>query len=164
MTSGEVLDFYNWLKGNGIAIWIDGGWCVDALVGRQTREHADLDVAVCRKDNAKLRVLFENNGYDEEERSDSSEFMYVMKNEAGKCIDVHVFEYDESGNNTYGIAYPFGSLTGTGFIDGQEINCIAPDFMLRFKTGYEPKEKDLHDLRVLREAFGDEGSYVLHDE
>jgi hypothetical protein len=40
-------------------------------------------------------------------------------------------------------------LTGTGIIDGQEVNCIAPDFMFQFKTWYEPKEKDLHDLRVL---------------
>ena len=157
MAPGKVLELYNWLNDNGIVVWIDGGWGVDALLGRQTREHADLDIAVHRKDNAPLRRLFESKGYREEKRDDSSEFMYVMKNETGECvdmIDVHVFEYDENGKNIYGIEYPFGSLTGTGSIDGQEVNCIEPAFMFRFKTGYEPKEKDLQDIRALAEKFG----------
>ena len=154
MTSENVLNFYYWLNENGITAWIDGGWCVDALIGRQTREHADLDVAVHRKDNIKLRQLLENNGYEEEKRDDSSEFMYFMTNEAGKGVDVHAFEYDENGKNIYGVEYPFGSLTGTGIINGQEVNCTNPKFMFQFKTWYEPKEKDLHDLRVLSEKFG----------
>ena len=80
--------------------------------------------------------------------------MYVMKNEAGKSVDIHVFEYDENGRNIYGIAYPFGSLTGTGIIGGQEVNCIDPLFQFQFKTGYEPKEKDIQDVRALSKKFG----------
>jgi lincosamide nucleotidyltransferase A/C/D/E len=34
MTGEDVLNLYNWLKENGITIWIDGGWCVDALLGK----------------------------------------------------------------------------------------------------------------------------------
>lgn len=30
--------------------WIAGGWALDLFVGRQTREHADLDVEVLRRD------------------------------------------------------------------------------------------------------------------
>ena len=73
MTSADVLDIYNRFKENGIDVWIVGGWGVDALLGKQTREHDDLDIAVLRKDNAKLRQLLLNNGYQEEPRSDSSE-------------------------------------------------------------------------------------------
>jgi len=153
MTADSVLDFYNWLQDNSITIWIDGGWCVDALVGRQTREHDDLDIAVHRNDNPALLVMLESSGYIEEKRSDSCEFMYVMVNGTGMSVDIHVFEYDENGNNTYGIEYPYGSLTGTGIIFGQEVNCIDPYYMLRFKTGYEPIEKDLQDIQVLCEKF-----------
>jgi lincosamide nucleotidyltransferase A/C/D/E len=39
-------------------------------------------------------------------------------------------------------------------INGQKVNCIAPEFMFQFKTWYEPKEKDLHDVRILSEKFG----------
>jgi threonine aldolase len=44
MTADDLRDIYNWLKENGIAIWIDGGWSVGALIGKQTREHDDLDI------------------------------------------------------------------------------------------------------------------------
>ena len=130
-----------------------GGWCVDALLGKQTREHDDLDIAVNQKDNAKLRQLLLNDGYKEEPRSDSSEFMYVIANEAGQSVDVHAFEYDESGKIIYGIEFPFGSLTGTGVIEGQEVNCVEPEFMLQFITWYEPREKDIHDMRALCVKF-----------
>ena len=113
-----------------------------------------MDIAVHRNDNDKLRNLLEANGYVKEKRFDSSEFMYVMVSENGISVDIHVFEYDQNGNNTYGIEYPYGSLTGIGTIKGQEVNCIDPSFMFRFKTGYEPKEKDLMDIRTLCEKFG----------
>ena len=154
MTSDDVLNLYNLFKEHGITICIDGGWGVDALLGRQTREHDDLDIAVHRKDNVNLRQLLENSGYKEEQRDDSTEYMYFMKNKAGQGVDIHVFEYDEHGRNVYGIPYPFGSLTGTGIISGQEVNCTDPKFMFQFKTGYEPKEKDLQDVHALSEQFG----------
>ena len=154
MKKADVVALYNWLKKNDIAVWIDGGWGVDALLGRQTREHQDLDIAVHHKDNANLRPLLEHNGYKEEEHFDSSEFMYVMKNSMCQKIDIHVFEYDDNGKNIYGIAYPFGSLTGKGIIDAQEVNCIDPEWMFRFKTSYEPKDKDIQDVQALSAKFG----------
>lgn len=137
----DVLSLCGLLQENGITVWIDGGWCVDALLGKQTREHPDLDIAVHRNDNAKLRNLLENNGYQEVSRNDSSEWMYVMRSTDGKQVDVHAFEYDDNGKNIYGVAYPHGSLTGKGKINGQEVNCIDPKWMYTFKTAYEPKEK-----------------------
>ena len=154
MTSTYVVNMYCWLKENGITIWIDGGWGIDALHGKQTREHQDLDIAVHHKDNAKLRRLLDSKGYKEEPRFDSSEYMYVMKNDTGMGIDIHVFEYDDNGNNTYGIEYPFGSLTGKGMIDCQEVNCIDSKWMFTFKTSYKPKNKDIHDVQLLSEQFG----------
>jgi lincosamide nucleotidyltransferase A/C/D/E len=34
------------LDQEGVRAWLDGGWAVDALLGRQTRLHSDLDLAV----------------------------------------------------------------------------------------------------------------------
>lgn len=153
MTVEQVLYIYNLLTKNGITVWVDGGWCVDALLGKQTREHPDLDIAVHRKDNDKLRKLLESKGYKEENRTDSTEWMYVMKNTDGKQVDVHAFEYDDDGKNTYGIEYPYGSLTGSGTINGQEVNCIAPQWMFKFKTAYEPKAKDLKDVQALAKKY-----------
>jgi len=128
----EVLSLYNLFKDNGIMIWIDGGWGVDALIGMKTRDHEDLDIAVHRKDSRHIYELLSKNGYTEEKRDDSTDYMYIMKNDSGIYVDVHVFEYDEFGKNIYGIEYPFGSLTGKGLINGQQVNCIDKFFMLKF--------------------------------
>lgn len=159
MTSDKVLDLYEWFQSNDITVWIDGGWCVDALLGVQTRKHDDLDIAVSRANNQKLRELLENNGYKEEKRDDSCEYNYVMKNEHGQLIDIHVFEYNGRGENTYGVPYPFGSLTGEGKIENQSVNCVSPKWMFKFKlwandTSYEIREKDVIDAQALSERFG----------
>lgn len=38
--------------------WIAGGWAIDLFLGRQTREHADLDVGLLRGDEPKLFERF----------------------------------------------------------------------------------------------------------
>src|SRR5215468_9046114 len=40
--------------------WIAGGWAIDLFLGRQTREHEDLDVQVLRRDQRAVRALFGN--------------------------------------------------------------------------------------------------------
>ena len=39
-------------------------------------------------------------------------------------------------------------------IDGQDVHCIDPGWQFQFKTGYDPKEKDIHDVRALSVKFG----------
>lgn len=37
--------------------WIAGGWAIDLFLGRQTREHEDIDVQVLRRDQHAVRAL-----------------------------------------------------------------------------------------------------------
>ena len=46
MTASDVVAIYDACEATGIHIWIDGGWSVDALLGKETRPHADLDIAI----------------------------------------------------------------------------------------------------------------------
>ena len=46
MTSNDVLEILNVLNAANIPVWLDGGWGIDALIGKQTRQHDDLDVVV----------------------------------------------------------------------------------------------------------------------
>ena len=48
MDGVDVLQALDALAADGIDVWLEGGWSVDALLERQTREHADLDVVVDR--------------------------------------------------------------------------------------------------------------------
>lgn len=152
MTRQEVVRIYQLLAARGINVWVDGGFCVDALVGRATREHSDLDIAVERRDADALCAVLANDGFTRLAREDSSAWSFVLS-DGRRNVDVHVFAYDESGKNVYGIEYPFGSLKGTGELDGVEVACIAPEWMFRFKTAYAPTAKDIADVAVLAQHF-----------
>ncbi|HQR06318.1 MAG TPA: hypothetical protein PLN21_05825 [Gemmatales bacterium] len=153
MDAEFVLSLYHDLQAHHLPIWIDGGWCVDALLGRQTRPHADLDLAVERRHEPLLRLKLEQWGYEMAVRENSTSWNYVMHNSEGRILDIHVFEYDADGINIYGIAYPFGSLTGTGMIGGHHVQCIRPEWMFRFKTSYAPAEKDCLDVQALAQQY-----------
>jgi len=153
MSPRDVIWIYDELSKNNIKVWIDGGWCVDALIGTQTREHLDLDIAISRKDSTMLRQLFDSWDYEELKRDDSTDWNYVVY-KGEHTIDIHVFEFDSNKNNIYGIKYPYDSLTGKGQIKGHEVNCISPEWMFKFKTAYPPKQKDLQDVKALADEFG----------
>lgn len=152
MTSSDVIDFYTRMKKRRIKIWIDGGWGIDALLSKQTRSHRDLDIAIERKNVAKLRKFLETQGYKEVKRD--NQWNFVLGDNRGHEIDVHVFVFDDKGNVVKGITYPANSLTGTGTIDGHIVRCISPEYMVRFHSGYELKDKDFKDIFAICKKFG----------
>src|SRR5262245_26304257 len=159
MTSEEVIRLYKELENLGIKIWIDGGWGVDALVGKQSRPHKDLDIALEQKNVRGLRQFLEEQGYGEMKEREARAWNFVLSDKNGREIDIHVIVIDEHGNGIYGPPgngemYPEASLTGTGSIDGLTVRCISPEWAVNFHAGYELKEKDFHDVSMLCEKFG----------
>ena len=51
----EVAAFFAALP---VPWWIAGGWAIDLFLGRQTREHEDIDVLILRRDHQAVRPLF----------------------------------------------------------------------------------------------------------
>ena len=154
MTSADVIEIIQLLTDNGIEVYIDGGWAVDALLGEQTRPHADLDIAMRHQDVPRLRALLEARGYREIPRGDSWACNFVLADEAGREIDVHSYTFDAAGNNIFGVPYPADSLTGTGTIGGRRVDCISPEWLVKFHTGYELDLNDFHDVSALCRRFG----------
>jgi lincosamide nucleotidyltransferase A/C/D/E len=159
MNADTVIDIYTALARNGIPIWIDGGWGVDALLERQTRNHSDLDIAVALEFVAALRALLEALGFSELPGGDASEWNFVLTDAMSGRIDVHVVVFDAFGNGILGPAklgqmYPAGALAGTGRIGGTVVQCVTPAFVLKFKSSYAPREIDRQDVRALCEHFG----------
>jgi len=158
MTSEGLLKLYSGLCGLGIQIWVDGGWGVDALLGKQTRLHKDLDIAIQEKDLSKFRWFLEFQRYKDIKLEETKPWNFVLGDDKGHEIDAHVIVLDDQGNGIYGPAengqmYPTDSLTGSGTIDGRPVKCISPDWMVRFHSGYELKEKDFQDVSALCEKF-----------
>lgn len=159
MEAGDVLDLYNALERVGVEIWIDGGWGVDALLEKQTRPHQDLDIAIQQKDVAKLVELLDARGYREIKLEIRRPHNFVLADNYGHEIDIHVIVLDEYGNGIYGPVengevYPADALAGIGTIAGQTVRCISPEWTIKFHSGYELKQKDYDDVSALCEKFG----------
>jgi len=112
MTSESVLSLLLFLESHGIEVIVDGGWGVDALLGEQTREHADLDIALQHRYVPELRRLLGERGYTEIQVSDTRDCNFVLKDLQGNRLDVHSFTFDDKENNIFGVAYKPEHLTG----------------------------------------------------
>lgn len=159
MIASDVIQLYQMFAAAGISIWIDGGWCVDALLGEQTRLHSDLDIAIEEKHVSKLRQLLDAQGYQEIKLEQARPWNFVLSDTHQREIDVHVIVLDDRGNGIYGPPangelYPAASLKGTGVIDGQVVQCISPEWTVKFHSGYPLKEKDFRDVSALCAKFG----------
>jgi lincosamide nucleotidyltransferase A/C/D/E len=159
MNAVDVVSLYTELENLGITIWIDGGWGVDALLGEETRPHQDLDIAIQQEDVSKLRELLRAQGFKEIKLEEARPWNFVLGDESGREIDVHVIVIDAVGNGLYGPAekgetYPAASLTGTGSINGRSVRCISAEWAVKFHSGYELREKDFRDVSALCKQFG----------
>lgn len=155
----DVEHFIGVCEQQGIDVWIDGGWGVDALLGEQTREHGDLDIAIEERNVNKLETSLSAQGYTRINREDERPHNFVLGDNVGHKVDLHVIVLDESGNGIYGPPengemYPASSLTGTGKIGKIAVKCISPNDMVKFHTQYEPDEDDYHDVKLLCDRFG----------
>ncbi len=159
MAARDARRLYDWLEEAGVEVWVDGGWAVDALLGAQTRRHADLDLALETRLVERLREVLVERGFRDVPRDDSRPWNFVLGDEAGLEVDVHAFTFDANGDGVYGppedgAFYRADALTGQGVIDGRRVRCISADWLVRFHSGYRLTEKDVLDVTALCERFG----------
>ncbi len=154
MDARTAAGLVRFLEHAGIEVYVDGGWAVDALLGRQTRVHDDLDIALPHQYVPRLRALLAARGFRDHPRDDTWECNFVLADDHGCRLDVHSYTLDDAGNNIYGVEYIREHLAGLGSINGYPVRCISPEWLVKFHTGYELDENDYHDVRLLCERFG----------
>ena len=142
-----------------VILWLDGGWGVDALLGRQTRTHDDIDVVVEKRSVSKLVGRLEDAGYVKIRSDEARAWNFVLGHPSGQLIDVHVIVLDADGNGIYGPAengeqYSAAALAGSGVVTGRQVRCMSPESMVAFHTGYPVDDKDWADVSALCEQFG----------
>lgn len=158
MTADDVLSVLTLLRRAGADVWIGGGWGIDALVGRQTRDHRDLDLMHRLDQEAEALSALAAAGF--AETLDQRPVRFVVTDAAGREIDLHplVFAADGSAAQaSFDPGRPFRyppSCFGTGTIATHPVPCLSAEQQVHFHQGYEPAGRDLHDMALLREAFG----------
>ena len=144
----KILDLFEELS---VTCWLDGGWGVDALYGKQTRDHRDIDINFDAAKAQDVLTALQDLGYvlDTDWLPVRAEFSHP---EMG-FLDIHPFVIEEG---TVKQANPEGGywvfppeFFGTTVFEGREIPCISLEGQKVFHSGYEPRETDLHDIRIL---------------
>ena len=153
MTLHDVIEIVQLFNQYEIEFYVDGGWGVDALLKKQTRPHADLDIAIPHKDSPQVCALLKARGYSDVHRADSSDFNFVLGDRQGHQIDIHTYTFDAAGNHIYGIPYPLESLSGDGSMDGHPVKCISPEWVVKFHTAYQFDEDDYRDVKAICQHF-----------
>jgi lincosamide nucleotidyltransferase A/C/D/E len=158
MDSSSLLAVVGALEAEGISVWLDGGWGVDALLGRQTREHDDLDVVVELDDATCVIETVGSLGYAQVAGAPPKSFVMVDPN--GLQVDVHPVTWDAEGGGVYAMGegkqwtYPAQGFTGRGSVDDHPVRCLSPEVQVLVHAGYELTRKDYRELYLLRQRFG----------
>ncbi|NLE83472.1 MAG: hypothetical protein GX603_03045 [Chloroflexi bacterium] len=137
----------------GIPVVVDGGWAVDALLGWQTREHADLDLAINQQYLPRLLNILRRLDYQYLPRADEWLHNFVLENGAGHQVDLHSFVRNSKGQIIGGVQYPGDSLTGQGRIAGMNVACIHPEWLVDFHLGYDFDHQDYMDVQYICNLF-----------
>lgn len=137
----------------GIPVVVDGGWAVDALLGWQTREHSDLDLAINQQYLPRFLNILRRMDYQYLPRGDEWLHNFVLENGAGHQIDLHSFVRNNKGQIMGGVEYPGDSLTGQGRIAGINVGCIQPEWLVDFHLGYDFDHQDYQDVTYICNLF-----------
>jgi lincosamide nucleotidyltransferase A/C/D/E len=160
MAAEQVTTLLDALDTHQVDICVSGGWAVDALLGEQTREHSDLDLWAPA---AHLEWLLRALGARGVDRvlpwPGDRPWNFVLHDGYGIRVDLHLYERTPDGRLHYGSAvdgltFPAEALGGRGVIAGREVRCEAPEWAVRWHTGYPPRAADRHDVPLLCARYG----------
>ncbi|MEY2571310.1 MAG: hypothetical protein QOE63_1660 [Acidimicrobiaceae bacterium] len=124
---------------------IDGGWGVDALAGRQSRVHSDLDLvaAAASEPIDRLGVL----GFTVE--LEDLPMRVVLVDDHEHHVDVHLVDEHNVQVVPNGGAFTYPPTSALGSIDGAAVRCLLPDVQVLAHGQYEPDADDRHDMAIV---------------
>lgn len=160
VTQDDLLSVLDFMDRTGIRYWLDGGWGVDILAGKQTREHRDVDIDFDAQSTEKLLQLLKESGY--EIVTDWSPVRIELHHPQLGFIDIHPFVLNGDGTakqaDLEGGWYEFDAdFFGNAVFNGRNIPCISAKGQKIFHTGYELREVDKHDIKIIEKLIDSQG-------
>jgi lincosamide nucleotidyltransferase A/C/D/E len=147
MPAVKVLALLDLIAAEAIQVYVAGGWGVDALAGRQTRQHYDLDllidadpVQVARAGDVLEREGFRKAGT-EHNPGLPMPWRHLWRHDDGYSVEVLPAPLADP---------PFGDTPCTlGTIEGRPVPCLSVALQLALHTGYPPRSLDAADTDLL---------------
>lgn len=139
-----------------IDYWVEGGWGIDTLLGKQTREHRDIDIDFDASAEAELMEKLLELGYQiiTDERPTRVELYHPKHG----FLDLHPFDLSEAGKMKQ--ANPEGGWFelevdwfSEAIFEGRRIPCVSVEGQRLFHSGYELRKIDLIDLDKLNDSY-----------
>ena len=167
----DVIHIYQSLAANNIQVWLTGGWGIDALLGKQTRPHKDVDVIMLLDDIVRMREIMAGDGYCLKELWPENNWVvdvhgteiptaFVLRDSNSRELDVAAMRFDDRGNgipvwaDDVGFVFKREDLAGEGMIAGFPVRCFSPEMQVYCHTGYDLPLAQVRDLELLRDKFG----------
>lgn len=155
----EVAVVLDALDAAGCRWWVEGGWGVDALVGKPTRTHRDLDIDLQADDVPAALAVLVDLGYqiDTDWRPHRVE---LVAGGRGR-VDLHPLQIETDGRARQAALdggfheFPASCFTA-GRLHGRLVPCVSIEAQIAFHDGYPPRPVDLHDLEQLAQLQTDQ--------
>ncbi len=134
----EALGVLDALRSAGCRVWVEGGWGVDVLLGRQTRSHRDLDLAFDADQQATLLRVLGGLGYAPE--GDWLPVRMELRALGRGIVDIHPLVFDAAGNGVQAgwdgapYVYPRHGFT-EGSLGGRPVPCLSVEQQIAFHAG-----------------------------
>lgn len=154
MAAADVSAVLELLADARVDCWVNGGWGVDALIGRQMRPHEDLDLVIGIEDVGRVLDVLQAGGFALDE--DLRPVSFTMRTQDGRKVDLHPVTWDDQGNgvqaqpNNSSWSYPAAGFEGVGQIGSRPVRCLTADVQILCHAGYALDPGDLRDLELLR--------------
>lgn len=155
MPAEQVVLLLDRLAAGGATVWVAGGWGVDALAGRQTRQHYDLDLVIGAEDyqSALVADVLGRAGFrpaaSQHNPGLAMPWRHAWQHDDGYSVEILpvVLRDPPFGEPAPGSGAP---AFATGVIDGRPVPCLSAALQLRLHTGYPPRPVDTVDTSLLR--------------
>ncbi len=159
MPAGEVHRVLDVLERADVRAWVEGGWGIDALAGRETRAHDDLDLAIDTAADGFECAVAALVAQSYARGVDDLPIRLALDAADGRSVDLHPIRFEADGaayqrGHDREYQYPARCFT-VGRIDGRKVACLGAAIQREFHSGYEPRPVDHHDLAILDDVERD---------
>ncbi len=166
MATEDVLTVLGALESTGVPFYLAGGWGVDALVGRQSRSHDDLDVVIDHYDQDLPRAVdaLKSMGFELVASYERRAWMpknTVLEDGAGRRVDLDSLnwkilarEFGPPGADASDRGSFEDRVFAEGIVAGKRVPCLSADVQLLYHSLFDLNVRHQHDVTLLREELG----------